>query len=144
MPISSSAASGLTQSEGYQKNQQSPHTPQQSQYFNLQQNRLGNTTGAPVRTYNPIMPIHPKGCFRCGELGHYANICPTRNMQTSQIQKNNGQRTGHQSSQVHTGNPNYQGNRSQQNYKRGRVNNLTTETTQDTSNVVFDTFDVNS
>jgi hypothetical protein len=37
-------------------------------------------------------PVRPNGCFNCGELGHYANICPKRNMQTPQ--KDNGQRFG--------------------------------------------------
>jgi hypothetical protein len=86
------------QSKGYQQNQQFPQTPQYSQHFNQQtqhtpnqqQNRSDNTIGAPVRSNNPITPVHPNGHFRCGELGHYANICPTRNMQTPHIQKNSG------------------------------------------------------
>jgi hypothetical protein len=36
-------------------------------------------SGAPVRNNTPV---HPSGCFNCGELGHYASICPQHNMQT--------------------------------------------------------------
>ena len=90
-----------------------PHTPQQSQHFNQQKQHTPNqqqNRSAPVRSNNPITPVHLNGCFRCGELGHYAKICPTRNMQT-QIQKNSGQRTSQQSSQVRNGNLNSQGNK---------------------------------
>jgi len=140
------------QGDGYQQNQQFPRTPQPIQHSNQQlqhtpnqqQNHSGNATGASVRTYNPIMPIHSNGCFRCGELEHYANICPTCNMQTPQIQKNSGQGTGQQSLQVCNGNLNSQGNKGQQNYKRGRANHVIAETAQDAPNVVFGIFLVNS
>ena len=66
------------------------------------------------------------------------------NMQTPQIQKNSGQRTGQQSSQVHTGNSNSQGNKGQQNYMHGRVNHVTTDITQEAPDVVLGMFLVNS
>jgi hypothetical protein len=44
---------------------------------NPHQNRLG----AQIRNNTPV---HPSGCFSCEELGHYASICPQRNMQTPQ------------------------------------------------------------
>jgi hypothetical protein len=77
------------QGGGYQQNQKNQRTPQQSQRFNQQarhtpnqqQNHSGNATGAPVRTNNPVAPVQPIGCFKCGEVGHYANNCPKRNMQ---------------------------------------------------------------
>jgi hypothetical protein len=25
-------------------------------------------------------PVQPNGCFKCGELGHYANNCPKSGM----------------------------------------------------------------
>ena len=65
-------------------------------------------------------------------------------MQTPQIQKNSGQGTGQQSSQVCNGNLNSQGNKGQQNYKRGRANHVIAETAQDAPNVVFGIFLVNS
>jgi hypothetical protein len=71
-----------------------PMTPQAP---NPNQNR----SGAPVRN---TTPVHPSGCFNCGELGHYASICPQRNMQTPQ-----------------------RDNRGQQNNMHGRVNHVTAE-----------------
>jgi hypothetical protein len=97
-----------------------------------------------VRTNNPIAPVQPNGCFKCGEVGHYANNCPKHNMQTPQNQKNSRQRPGQQSSQAHNGTPNSQGNKGQQNYMRGRVNDVTAETAQEASNVVLSMFLVNS
>jgi len=61
-------------------------------------------------------------------------------MQTPQNPNNSGQ----QSTQVRKRNPNSQGNKGQQNYICGRVNNVTAETTQDTPNVVFSMFLVSS
>ena len=97
-----------------------------------------------MRNKNPITPVHPNGCFRCGELGHYAKICPTRNMQTPQIQKNSGQRTSQQSSQVRNENLNSQGNKGQQNYMHGRVNHVTAETAQDSPGIVLGMIHINS
>jgi hypothetical protein len=59
----------------------------QLQRFNLQtsraptpqQGRSNNGSGAPIRNTTPVQPIE---CFKCGELGHYANNCPKRVMQT--------------------------------------------------------------
>jgi hypothetical protein len=76
-----------------------------------------NRSGAPVRNNTPV---HPSGCFNCGELGHYASICPQRNMQTPQ-----------------------KGNRGQQNYMHGRVNHVTAEEAQGDKDVVLGTFLIN-
>ena len=38
----------------------------------------------PARNNNTTTPVQPSGCFKCGELGHYANNCPKRNPQTPQ------------------------------------------------------------
>jgi hypothetical protein len=62
-------------------------------------------------------------------------------MQTPQ--KGNGQRPGHPSSQVRTGNPNSQGNRGQQNYMHGRVNHVTAEEAQGDKDVMLGTFLIN-
>jgi len=77
------------QGGNYQQNQQSQCTQQQPQRYNQQtqrtpsqqQNRSSNTSGAPVRNNNPVQP---NGCFKCGEVGHYANNCPKSNVQTPQ------------------------------------------------------------
>jgi hypothetical protein len=76
-----------------------------------------NRSGAPVRNNTPV---HPSGCFNCGELGHYASICPQHNMQTPQ-----------------------KGNRGQQNYMHGRVNHVTAEEAQEAKDGVLGTFLIN-
>jgi hypothetical protein len=55
----------------------------------LQQGHSNNGSGAPVRN---TTPVQPSGCFKCGELGHYANNCPKRVMQTPQ--RDSGNRSG--------------------------------------------------
>jgi hypothetical protein len=60
-----------------------PHSCQQTPHAPSHQDR----SGAPLRSNSPV---RPNGCFNCGEFGHYANICPKRNMQTPQ--KGNGLR----------------------------------------------------
>jgi hypothetical protein len=87
-------------------------------------------------------PVHPNSCFNYGESGHYASICPNRNIQTHQ--KDNGQRFGQPSPQVHHGSANSQINKGQQNYVHGRVNHVTIEQAQDAPGVVLGTFPVNS
>jgi hypothetical protein len=77
-----------------------------------------NRSGAPVRN---TTPVHPSGCFNCGELGHYASICPQRNMQTPQ-----------------------RDSRGQQNYMHGRVNHVTAEEAKGAKDVVLGTFLINS
>jgi hypothetical protein len=77
------------QSGKYPQNMQLQHSFQQPQCFNpqtprtpnFQQNRPAHTPGAPVRS---TTPVQPNGCFKCDELGHYANNCPKRGMQTPQ------------------------------------------------------------
>jgi hypothetical protein len=63
-------------------------------------------------------------------------------MQTPQ--KGNGQKSGQPSPQAHPGNSNTTGNKAQQNYVRGKVNNMTVEQAQDASAVVLGTFPINS
>jgi hypothetical protein len=109
--------------------QQTPHAPNHHQ----------DRSGALERRNSPV---RPNDCFNCGELGHYANICTKRNMQTPQ--KDNGQRIGQPLSQACIGNSTHRGDRSQRNYARGRVNHVTTEQDQDALGVVLGTFSVNS
>jgi hypothetical protein len=100
-----------------ESNPMTPHAP------NSHQNR----SGAPVRNNTPV---HPSGCFNCGELGHYASIgelghyasiFPQRNMQTPQ-----------------------KSNTGQQNYMHGRVNHVTAEQAQEAKDVVLGMFRINS
>jgi hypothetical protein len=94
----------------YPQNSQLQHSTQQSQHSSQQTPHVPShhqdRSGAPVRN-NSL--VHPNGCFNCGELGHYDNICPMRNIQTPQ--KDNGQRFGQPSSQIRHGSANSQINR---------------------------------
>jgi hypothetical protein len=88
-----------------------------------------------VRSNSPVRPNGCLTCFNCGELGHHANICPKRNMQTPQ--KDNGQIFGQLLSQARIGNSTHRGNKGQQNYTRGRVNYVTAEQAQEAPGVVL-------
>jgi hypothetical protein len=87
-------------------------------------------------------PVQPSGCFKWVELGHYANNCPKRGMQSPQ--KGSGQRPGQPSSQIRTGNSTPQGSRAQQNLVHGKINHVTVEQAQEAPEVVLGTFHVNS
>jgi len=92
--------------------------------------------------------VPPNSYFKCGEVGHYANNCPKRNVQTPQNQGNNGQRQNsqqpQQQQQVRNNNQTPQGNKGQHNYMRGRVNHVIAETAQEAPDVVYGTFLINS
>jgi hypothetical protein len=92
---------------------------------------------APVRN---ATPVQPNGCFKSGELGHYANNCPKTAVQTPQ--RDNSHRPGQISSQPLT--PQAPSKRGQQNYICGRVNHVSVEQAQNDSDVVLGTFPVNS
>jgi hypothetical protein len=74
-------------------------------------------------------------------MGHYVNNCPTRGLQTPQ--RGNVQKTGQPTSQALPRNSSTSGNKAQQNYVRGKVNNMTVEQAQDASGVVMGTFPIN-
>jgi hypothetical protein len=112
-------------------NPQTPCTP------NFQQNRPAHTPGALVRN---TTPVPPNGCFKCGELGHYANNCPKRGMQTPQ--RSNVQKVGKSSTPVRPRNSSTRGSKAQQNYVRSKVNNMNVEQAQDASGVVLGTFPI--
>jgi hypothetical protein len=63
-------------------------------------------------------------------------------MQTPQ--RGNVQKAGQPSSQARPGNSSTPGNKAQQNYVRGKVNNMTVEQAQDASGVVLGTFPIDS
>jgi hypothetical protein len=45
------------------------------------QTRQGGVVNTQAKSNNNV-PVQPNGCFKCDELGHYANNCPRRNQQT--------------------------------------------------------------
>jgi hypothetical protein len=79
--------------QGHRRNQyqnqqrNSSQTSQRSSDY--QQNRQGSTVNTPTGNNNTTTPVQPSGCFKCGEIGHYANNCPKHNPQTPQ--RNNSQ-----------------------------------------------------
>jgi hypothetical protein len=92
-----------------------------------------SSSGCPTCT-----PARPTGqniaigttCFKCGEVGHYANVCPKRNPNTPA-------RGISQSKQTQTP-------ASNRGYSIARVNQINAEATEDGSNIVVGTFFINS
>jgi hypothetical protein len=82
-------------------------------------------------------PVQPNGCFKCGELGHYANNCPRRNQQTPQ--KNSSQRTDQNTPARGSAQ-----NKTPQNQNRGRVNHVTAESVPEDADMVYGMFLINS
>jgi hypothetical protein len=127
----------------YSQNSQLQRSTQQFQQFSQQTPHVPHHhrdhSGAPVRNNSPI---HPNGCFNRGELGHYASICPNRNIQTPQ--KDNGRRFGQPLSQIRHESANSHINKGQWNYVHGKVNRVTAEQAQDAPGMMLDTFPVNS
>jgi hypothetical protein len=59
--------------------QSTPHTPRPA----FPQNQQRAPMGTPVRVTTPPNPANTT-CFKCGELGHYANVCPQRQPPSTQ------------------------------------------------------------
>jgi hypothetical protein len=76
---------GMQLQRSFQPQRFNPQTPRAP---TPQQSHSNNGSGAPVRN---TTPVQPNGCFKCGELGHYANNCPKRTMLTH---RENGHRSG--------------------------------------------------
>jgi hypothetical protein len=105
--------------------QQSQHCAQQFQQSTQQFQRLVPQTpppfsqqiqqralvGTPVRSVAPPNPATIT-CFKCGELGHYANTCPKRNPPHTPVQNQQQTRSGSQTPQTIKG---------QQSYTRGKA-----------------------
>jgi hypothetical protein len=94
---------------------------------------------------NTTIPTGGNTCFRCGEIGHYANCCPKGNAQNNPGQFNNSrQKQTPQQQQSKNNNQTPQNNKDQQNYVRGHVNHVAIETAQEAQDVVFNMFLINS
>jgi hypothetical protein len=89
-----------------------------------------------AKTQNQVTLVQPNRCFKCGEIGHYANNCSKRNPQTPQ--KNISQRFDQNTSTHNTE------GKGQQNKSRVKVNHITAETTQEKLELVLGTFFINS
>jgi hypothetical protein len=76
-----------SQRSNQNQNQQRSNSQTNQRSGGNSQNRQGGTNNTQARNN---APVQPNGCFKCGELGHYANNCPRRNQQTPQ--KSNTQR----------------------------------------------------
>jgi hypothetical protein len=91
----------------------------------------------PTKNNSTTTPVQPNGCFKCGELGHYANNCPRRNQQTPQ--KNSNKRTDQNTPARGSAQ-----NKTPQNQSRGRVNHVTAESVSEDANMVYGMFLINS
>jgi hypothetical protein len=87
----------------------------------------------PARNNNTTTLVQPNGCFKCGELGHYANNCPRRNQQTPQ--KNSNQRADQNTPARGSA-----WNKTPQNQSKGRVNHVTVELVPEDADVVYGMF----
>jgi hypothetical protein len=91
----------------------------------------------PPKNNNTTTPVQPSGCFKCGEIGHYANNCPKRNPQTPQ--RNYSQRVDQNTPARGTAQ-----NKTPQNQSKGRINHVTTETVAKDVDMVYDMYLINS
>jgi hypothetical protein len=64
------------------QNQQRNNSETGQRSSGYQQNRQGSTVSTPAKNNNTTTLVQPSGCFKCREIGHYANNCPKRNPQT--------------------------------------------------------------
>ena len=77
-----------------QSQNQYQHSNQMVQRPNTPQNRQNTLSGPQMKTSAPNTLV--KGCFHCGETGHYANNCPNKTTQNNSGQFNNNSQRQHQ------------------------------------------------
>jgi hypothetical protein len=70
-----------SQRNNQNQNQQRSNSQTNQRSGGNSQNHQGGASNTQARNN---APVQPNGCFKCGELGHYANNCPRRNQQTPQ------------------------------------------------------------
>jgi hypothetical protein len=99
-----------------------------------QQSQQRAPVGTPVRSVAPPNPATTT-CFKCGELGHYANACPKRNPPHTPVQNQQQTRSGSQTPRT---------NKGQQSYARGKAMHVDAEVAQENPRVVLGMFLVNS
>jgi hypothetical protein len=124
-----------SQRNNQSQNQQRSNSQTNQRSGGSSQNCQGGASNTQARSNNA--PVQPNGCFKCGELGHYANNCPRRNQQTPQ--KSNNQRNDQNT--LARGSAQ---NKTPQNQSRGRVNHVTAESVLEDADIVYGMFLVNS
>jgi hypothetical protein len=107
-----------------------PQTPRPASQLSQQRAPVGT----PVRSVASPNPATTT-CFKCGELGHYANACPKRNPPHTPVQNQQQTRSGNQSPQ---------NNKGQQSYARGKAMHVDAEIAHENPRVVLGIFLVNS
>jgi predicted aspartyl protease len=89
----------------------------------------GSPTGTPARHAGQGTSTGTT-CFKCGEVGHYANVCPKRNPNTPASGNSQSKQTQTPASNC--------------GYNIARVNQINVEATQDGPNIIIGTFFINS
>jgi hypothetical protein len=131
--VQHSGQQGQRNNQSHNKKRNNSQTTQRS--GGSLQNRQCGAVNTQARSNNA--PVQPNGCFKCGELGHYANNCPRHNQQTPQ--KSNNQRNDQNTPACGSAQ-----NKAPQNQSRGRVNHVTAESVLKDADVVYGMFLVNS
>jgi hypothetical protein len=130
-------------SGSYSQQQQFQHSTQQFQCLGqqtplpaFQQNHQTIPVGMPARPSGPHTPAD-NNCFKCREIGHYANACPKRHTPGTLV-------LNQQMQQMRNGSQTPQSNKGQRSYARRRVNHVSVETAQENPHIVLGMFLVNS
>jgi hypothetical protein len=125
------------QQQQFQRSAQQFQCPgQQTPRPAFQQNRQIIPVGMPTRPSGPHTPAG-NNCFKCGEIGHYANACPERHTPGTLM-------LNQQMQQMRNGSQTPQSNKGQRSYAHGRSNRVSVETAQEHPHVVLGMFLVNS